>query len=820
MASCRLSPGKPCPRAKIPSPHMPRRSTRPYLSTLALTLALVLATAPAVAQEPAPKPIGSSHPSARPLTQVARLEVGAIDRVAIAAEDARNDELGLAPRFAMPFAVDVSPATNGTWDVLDATWSLWRLRVLAPDASHVNLGFTRFALPAQGQLMVYAADERWVVRPFDAGDNNAANVLWTPVVRGQEVVAELFVRTVDVPAVMLRLTHVGSGYRFFGAGDSALPFAVAGSGTCNVDVICPQGNGWRSEIPAIAAYSTGGSIFCTGFMVNNTAQDRRSFFMTANHCGITSGNAASIVVYWNYENTVCGGPNNGTLTRFNTGSTWRAGYTTSDFTLVELSSSPNPAWGVTYAGWDRSGTDASSAVAIHHPSADVKKISFENQATATTSYGGSAVPGDGTHVRVIDWDTGTTEPGSSGSPLFDQNHHVIGQLHGGAAACGNNSSDWYGKFSRSWTGGGASSSRLSNWLDPIGTGQSALDTLGTSGVASASVYGIGCVTSYATFFELFGAGLFDLAGAPVRSILLTRQGGGYRVSAGSNAWVTPVSANLGLTDDSVAAAYTLPFTLQHPGGSTTQVRMCSNGYVWLNGASTLADYTPSIGELVADASRHCPLWTDLNPGTGGTTHIDLVGGVVVLTWLGVREFGQTGTCDVQCAIWSDGRVEYRWRGVTLSAHDALVGYSPGSGVATPSSIDISASLPFSTAPDSAGLTLAANNRPVLGTAQSMTVSNIRAGTSIGVAVVGFGKYDPGLDLTSIGMPTCRQHTTLDVLTTFPGSPATSYAWSLPIPNNVALAGAHVYCTALTLTSGANSLGILSANGVDLKLDRS
>ena len=30
---------------------------------------------------------------------------------------------------------------------------------------------------------------------------------------------------------------------------------------------------------------------------------------------------------------------------------------------------------------------------------------------------------------------GVTEPGSSGSPLFDQNHRIIGQLYGGAAAC-------------------------------------------------------------------------------------------------------------------------------------------------------------------------------------------------------------------------------------------------------------------------------------------------------------------------------------------------------------------------------------------------
>ena len=88
---------------------------------------------------------------------------------------------------------------------------------------------------------------------------------------------------------------------------------------------------------------------------------------------------------------------------------------------------------------------------------------------------GPSVPGDGTHVRITDWDLGTTEPGSSGSPLFDQNHRIIGQLHGGYAACGNDDSDWYGRFFTSWTGGGSPTNRLSDWLDPISTGQPALD---------------------------------------------------------------------------------------------------------------------------------------------------------------------------------------------------------------------------------------------------------------------------------------------------------------------------------------------------------
>ena len=38
--------------------------------------------------------------------------------------------------------------------------------------------------------------------------------------------------------------------------------------------------------------------------------------------------------------------------------------------------------------------------------------------------------------------------------------------------------DWYGKFSVSWTGGGTNSTRLSNWLDAAGTGETEIGTLG------------------------------------------------------------------------------------------------------------------------------------------------------------------------------------------------------------------------------------------------------------------------------------------------------------------------------------------------------
>lgn len=765
----------------------------------------------ATAQDPRSDPIGQIHPRARPLSEIATLVVPPLDRAECAREDLTRELTGLPPRFAMPNAVNATTATHGIWETLDGTRSLWRLRVRAPGADHVNLGFTRFWLPATAQLRVYSADYTDLVRPFDARDHTPAGDLWTPVVTSEEIVLELVVRTAERADVELALGQVNAGYRFFGAGPSAIPAADAGA--CNIDVACPMGDAWSAEIPSVAVYSLEGSVVCTGFMVNNTAQDRRNFFMTAEHCGVTSFNASTMVVYWNYQHSSCGG-GDADLSQFSSGAFHRASFGPSDFTLVELFNPPDQNWGVTYAGWDRSAVNATSAVAIHHPTGGPKKISFENNPTRTTSYLGFAEPGNGLYFRVVDWDDGTTEAGSSGSPLFDQNHRVIGQLTGGQAACGNNDSDWYGKFAGSWIGGGTGSTSLSGWLDPLGTGAMFIDTL-VPEVATATSYGVGCYESFASFYEEFADTTFDLG---FSSLVLTPNGTGYTATSGPGAWFNPVSANLGLGDDSVSGPLPLPFSFQHPGGTTNLLRMCSNGYIWLDGSSTGADFSASASELVDEAARLAPLWMDLDPTDSGTTHYDLDPGgqAVYLTWLGVAEFFIGGANDIQCVIRSDGEVEFRWRSASNLTQSALVGYSPGGGSLAPDGTDISTSTPFGTGFDVRGLALRPINPPVLGSTFDLSVDNIPAGSLLGGLFFG-SKIDPGLDLGLFGLPGCQQYCTLSSSVGF-GIPGVTAGISLPLPSNPAFAGLHVSLQVATLTPGVNAAEILTSNGIDMKVD--
>ncbi len=434
-------------------------------------------TAAAVAQQN-----GLPSPSDELYGTMARVDLPAfrvpdIDWDVVAQLEADDNAQGLAPRYAVPFATDITPDTHGFWEQVSESTAVWRLRITSGNAISLNFGFDRFHMPEAGQLYIYEATGSRAIRPFTAADNAAHGQLWTPPTVGNDVVLEITVPVKAIDELELHLGVINSGYKGFE------DFFDPRSGWCNVDVVCPDGDAWRAEIASVAVISTGGSTFCTGFMVNNALNDETPYFMTANHCGINSGNAASLVTFWNYETSICDGTPDGQLDDFQSGAFFRASKSSSDFTLVELDSPPNPDWMVSFAGWEANGADSPGATAIHHPNTDEKAISFEYAPTSTTSYLGTVVPGDGTHVRVTDWDTGTTEPGSSGSPLFNVNHRVIGQLHGGYAACGNDLSDWYGKFSVSWTGTG-STNRLSDWLDPGNSGITGVDTLwpGASGM--------------------------------------------------------------------------------------------------------------------------------------------------------------------------------------------------------------------------------------------------------------------------------------------------------------------------------------------------
>lgn len=474
-------------------------------------------SAAAVAQSPGPTLVDVSQVETRSLP--------ALDLQRLAEEDRTDALLFNPPRFAVPIKADVSVSTGGTWSEADANHDLWRYRVTAAGAVNLNFGFTRFFLPPSATLTIWSVDGKKKIGPFDAKENHEYAQFWTPIINTDDALIELRVAKEERDLVVLVLGQIGHGYRGMDAAMNAK------SGSCNMDVNCLNGAGspweeWREVARASATYSTGGSTFCSGSLLNTPRNDKDMLFATAAHCSINADNAPSIVVYWNFENSTCRTPGsaasgqagNGPTNMTQSGGVHLATYLTSDFTIIRLSTPANPAWNLYWAGWDRNSADRACGPApgdlcagIHHPNTDEKRITFVEQDYVPRSYNNPTPPGDGSHWWAR-WDptpifppnpTQTippqvTEPGSSGSPLYTKERRYVGQLHGGPSACGAtgiNLSDYYGRLSVSWEGGGAAGNRAKDHLDPDNTQAMTVDGRGECTAPPVPVSGTATATA-------------------------------------------------------------------------------------------------------------------------------------------------------------------------------------------------------------------------------------------------------------------------------------------------------------------------------------
>jgi hypothetical protein len=139
-----------------------------------------------------------------------------------------------------------------------------------------------------------------------------------------------------------------------------------------------------------------------------------------------------------------------------------------DFTLLEMSRSATDVHRPYYAGWNASTAVPQSIVGIHHPQGDTKKISIANNPLVTGTFTDEKTElycEKNAHWIVKKWSEGTTEDGSSGSPIFDVEHLIVGLLSGGAATCSNPVNDSYGKCSEQYKFTVKYES-LKPWLDP------------------------------------------------------------------------------------------------------------------------------------------------------------------------------------------------------------------------------------------------------------------------------------------------------------------------------------------------------------------
>lgn len=411
-------------------------------------------------------------------TAIPFVQMDPIDLARLQMEDAVTDQYKDLPyRFGYEFSTNISMENAGRkFQAQDGTGrEIWQVGIACPGALSMSMRFDAFRIPKGGEVYIWTADRKAFLGSFNHLNNRADNVLPCGLLHGDRLVVEYILPQGEDKGELM-IGEVVHAYRSFATSpfvQEALRGPFGNSGACEVNVNCPEGADWQVEKRSVAIITQGGSGVCTGALVNNTANDGTPYFLTANHC-IQGSNTANWVFYFNHETAGCSG-STGPTTDLISGAQVVANRAGSDFALLLLNDTPPASYNVQYAGWDATDNESavSSAVCIHHPFGDVKKISFENDAPYFSV-------DNGAQTWFIDnWELAVTEPGSSGSPLFNQDHRIIGQLFGGASACsgsqGNGQYDFYGRFGVSWDAGSSSSTRLREWLDPAGTGALVID---------------------------------------------------------------------------------------------------------------------------------------------------------------------------------------------------------------------------------------------------------------------------------------------------------------------------------------------------------
>lgn len=402
--------------------------------------------------------------------------------------------------------------------VLPNKKNLYQLRIKSESAISLNIVFKEFNLVQGTVLYLLSSNKKKFIGAYTSLNNNKAKVLGSDLIYTDDIIIEVQEPIENENKSNLSIGKVIHGFINL---DETFEKDLNESGDCNIDVNCPQGAGWSIQRNSVVMLVNGSGGFCTGAMVNNTSGNEIPYLLTANHCG-NDPSSWTFRFRWEtpQEDADCGtnspsvnGPENMTLN----GAITRAKSSPSDFHLIELNNLPNSSWDVVYAGWNRSETPANYGAGIHHPSGDIKKIALSSTEYESVTY----TSNEEDHWKVY-WSEGVTEGGSSGSPLFDQNRRIVGQLHGGASGCGSNDqSDSYGKFFTSWLGEGTENTRLKDWLDPTDSGLEAIDanvTYSIDAYLSNQIIGTektSCSGQIQTKFVLSNGGGINLTSATI-----------------------------------------------------------------------------------------------------------------------------------------------------------------------------------------------------------------------------------------------------------------------------------------------------------------
>ncbi len=333
------------------------------------------------------------------------------------------------------------------WDARGDGSEAGAIELFSANTCGLRVRLQDFDRTAAIEIRFYDPASDTVYGPFKNPPLDEDGGWWSPTIwsstMGIELFAESGLRHGARPPRIAQVAYISMGVNC-----GTTPGATL---NCHNDVNCSPAFAGEASGVALIYFTQGGSCFrCSGALLNRQPGDFSPLFITASHCISGTAAANSAEIYWFYETSTCNGsaPATPAGQPITLGAALLKQQGSSDFTLLGLAEPP-PA-GAAFLGWNSANwNNNETAVGIHHPLGSFKRISFGDTGGNSNrrfcdANGNNCFNAD---VRNVNYFDGTTEPGSSGSPIFDAADQIRGVLSGGDNGCPNDRIDmFYGRF--------------------------------------------------------------------------------------------------------------------------------------------------------------------------------------------------------------------------------------------------------------------------------------------------------------------------------------------------------------------------------------